>query len=288
MDKLQNYRIGYVILHYKAIKETKNCIQSILSILTAQDCIIIVDNGSRDNSGEYLQERYCRNTQIEVIISEENLGFAQGNNIGFKRAKSNHKCNVIILLNNDTLIQQKNFREILISNYRKYNYDIVGPKILQRNGLMNPCSPQDPVHISIKRARIGQMSNYIRLFLSYINLDLLFSLFLGKANTDYKHSNFYQENVQIAGCCLIFMEKYTQMFDGLNPNTFMYLEEVLLYIKARKAGLKIAYDPELEVIHLEDVATDLIFKGKSMVKRQFKYRCQIKSFKVLISELKNR
>ena len=59
--------------------------------------IIVVDNGSTANEGLLLQQKY---PSVHVIRSEQNLGFAGGNNLGIKSAKGNY----LFLLNNDTLI----------------------------------------------------------------------------------------------------------------------------------------------------------------------------------------
>ena len=281
-------KISYVVLHYQTLEETQNCVTSIIDILAPEDSIIIVDNCSPNKTGEQLKEMYKDNKQITVIISKQNLGFAKGNNLGFYHAKYKHNSDFIILLNNDTEIHQKKFRNILISNYKKYGYDIAGPKIIQKNGEANTNNPVKPIHTSLQRAKVGQLSNFLRLLLSYVNLDVQFGKIFDKNNTSNRDLFLtYNENVQISGCCFIFSKRYIEMFDGINPDTFMYLEEILLYVRAKKRDLKIAYDPDLEVIHLEDTATNMLFKGKSRKKRQFKYKCQMKSFKVLISELKS-
>ena len=281
-------KIGYVVLHYQSIKETHECVESIINILTPEDCIIVVDNCSPNNSGEQLARDYKENRQIDIIFSTENVGFAKGNNLGFYRAKYKYKSDFIVLLNNDIIIRQNNFREILLLNYQKYGYDIVGPKVLQKNGKVNSSTPSIPLHTSLQRARVGQLSNFLRLVLSYINADIVFSNVFDKRNT-LNNDLFmsYHEDVQISGCCIIFSKRYIETYDGLNDNTFMYLEEILLYIRAKKEKMKIAYDPDLEVINLEDAATNEVFKGRTKEKRQFKYRCQMKSFKVLIAELKS-
>lgn len=286
MKRIQNYVIGYVILHYQTIQDTRNCVASLKEIIGDNDWIIIVDNCSPNGSGLKLQEYYKKEKHFITILSEENLGFARGNNLGYYCAKYQLGCDFIILLNNDVLIRQTDFRSILIREYHKYEFDILGPKILKANGDINECSPMYPIHTNIRRARIGQISNYIRWILSYINMDILYGKMFDKNKmTNSNCAERYMEDVQISGCCIIFAPKYIQLFDGLNPDTFMYLEEILLYIRAKKAGLRIAFDPELEIVHLEDSATDAVFKENSGRKRRFKYKCQMKSFRVLLNEI---
>jgi len=104
-----------------------------------------------------------------------------------------------------------------------------------------------------------------------------------KENND---ANSYIENIQLHGCFLIFTKKYIEMFNGLNPDTYMYLEEQILYARSMINGLKIAYDPKLKVVHLEGISTDAAMIQKEASKRRFKYKCQMKSFKVLYEGIK--
>lgn len=285
---MRDSKIGYIILHYQIIEETVECVESIKRVLAENDVIIIVDNFSPNGSGELLYKKYNAESNIEVLLNSENLGFAKGNNKGYIVAKKKYNCDFIVMLNNDTLLTQKDFRDRLLFAYEQYNFAVMGPKILQKDGSVSDMSPTIPVHTDIIRARIGQISNYIRYFLSMIDLDIRFSRLVdNRQNVNKNYSRSWQENVQLAGCCWIFSNEYISRFDGINPNTFMYLEEILLYLRVKKAGLKIIYNPNLEIIHLEEAATCDNFKGKAKKVRQFKYKCHMNSFKVLIKGLKD-
>ncbi len=61
--------------------------------------IIVVDNASHDGSPDMVRERY---PQVELIASEENLGFAKGNNRGLARVMDSE---FVLLLNPDTEVQ---------------------------------------------------------------------------------------------------------------------------------------------------------------------------------------
>lgn len=274
-------------MHYETYTETINCVESIMQIKAAQDIVLIIDNHSPNGSGKMLYEQYKNADNIEVIITPENMGFSKGHNVGFQLAKDTYLCDFIILLNNDTLIAQNDFRKQIIESYKQYHFAVMGPKILQKDGSTNKTNPRPPIHTNLRRARIGQISNYLRYALSIIGLDNLFSTLVDQTSMIADTADEYQENVQISGCCMIFSPDYITRFNGLNPDTFMYLEEILLYIRVRKANLKIVYYPALEIVHLEDVATLTSFRGKKRKARQFKYRCQMQSFKALINELKS-
>lgn len=283
---LKDIKIGYIVLHYQAVDETCACVDSLKKVAIEKDIIIIVDNHSPNGSGEVLCRKFQHDINIEVILNSENLGFAKGNNVGYAEAKNKYQCDFIVMLNNDTLVVQSDFRDRIISAYEKYHFAVMGPKILQKDGTVNPCSPTLPVHTGLRRARIGQISNFVRFLLAIFDLDIWFGQLVDKPSDSKDHALEYRENIQISGCCFIFSKEYIDRFEGLNPETFMYLEEIILYMRVKNAGLKIIYNPDIEIVHLEDVATQAAFKGKSRMARRFKYKCQMGSFRVLIRELK--
>ena len=55
---------AFVILHYLTYKDTVECVESILENITnAEYSIIIVDNGSNNESGDQLQKKYAENNE---------------------------------------------------------------------------------------------------------------------------------------------------------------------------------------------------------------------------------
>lgn len=283
---IKKEKVGWVVLHYEALEETCACVETLSQVSAENDIIIIVDNHSPNGSGKELMTRFHAKANVTVILNQENLGFARGNNVGYILAKHKYRCDFIVLLNNDTLIQQKDFRDKLLASYEKYHFAVMGPKILCADETVNPCSPRTPIHTSLRRARIGQISNYARYLLSLCNLDIWAEKILDRRKKfDHFRSDLYRKDVEIAGCCMIFSKEYIDQFEGLNPKTFMYLEETILYVMVKKAGLKIIYNPALEIVHLEDAATLESFQGRTGKARRFKYKCQMHSFKVLLEEI---
>ena len=93
-------KVTIIIPNYNGIKFMKDCIES-LRIQTYKNFeILVVDNGSKDESVDYLRdlESYESNLNIKAIYLDENLGFAGGVNVGLAACDSKY----VILLNNDT------------------------------------------------------------------------------------------------------------------------------------------------------------------------------------------
>jgi GT2 family glycosyltransferase len=89
------------------------------------------------------------------------------------------------------------------------------------------------------------------------------------------------ENVKLHGACLVFSPDYINQFNGLYPETFMYLEEDILFYISKKMYLKTVYLPTLQILHKEDISTNTIFK-KENEKRRFVQKQSIKSLIVFL------
>ena len=101
-------KLSIIIPHFNGEELLYNCLQSLLNNISIQDFeIIIVDNGSSDNSANKAKEKF---PMINLLKAETNLGYSGGCNIGAKNAKGEY----IIFLNNDTL-HTKNWIEELIT-----------------------------------------------------------------------------------------------------------------------------------------------------------------------------
>ena len=89
--------LSIVIVNFNGERFLSACFDSIRSITTCPFEIILIDNASSDNSIELIRNDY---PDIHLLQSEQNLGFAAGNNIGVMAARGRY----ILLLNNDTIL----------------------------------------------------------------------------------------------------------------------------------------------------------------------------------------
>ncbi len=114
-----------VVLTYNQLEDcTKACLESIYKYTNIKDFeLIVVDNNSQDGTGEYLKSIEHKYPNIKIILNEENKGYSGGNNDGIKASKGD----VVILLNNDTLVSE-NWLENLLKPFDKdKKIGLVGP-----------------------------------------------------------------------------------------------------------------------------------------------------------------
>lgn len=274
--------ISFVILHYITLNDTVECVESIINNVEYDDySIIIVDNGSPNNTGKELLDKYQNIDNIKVIISKENLGFAKGNNIGFKYAKYEKEADFIVMINNDTIIKQKTFCSQLIEQYRITNYDICGPDIISLID-NNHQNPVPKIFNSDKQVQRMIIKFKMLLLLNYIRCDKIVEEIFQKRNNNIINEVKELDDFQLHGSCLIFSPKYLENYDGLCDKTFMYIEECILKYIAERDSLKLLYCDKLTIYHKEDSSTNASM-SKEYKKRRFFYKHSIDSCKVLLT-----
>src|SRR5262245_4807299 len=91
-------RLAIIIVSYNSRKDLENALRSLTEPPPAAGCeIVVVDNASTDSTPTYVREQW---PHIRLIASENNLGFAQANNLGIRSTSSD----LVLLANPDTLI----------------------------------------------------------------------------------------------------------------------------------------------------------------------------------------
>lgn len=281
-------KIVFLILHYYTIEDTIKCVESIEKLEYNNKEIVIVDNASPNGTGKLLKDKYKNNSDIHIILSKENLGFANGNNMGFKYAKENLNADFIVMCNNDTMVIEKDFVNSILSKYEEYGYAVLGPKILLKNNKVNKLYFKLPTTKDFKKE-----IKYFKkmLFFNYLHIEKILRTIKHKLikqndKEDNKGTDEFQQNIILHGCFLVFSPKYLKKFNGLDNRTFMYREEELLAIRLLKNNMLSIYCPDIQIYHDEYGATRAVSKS-NYKKNRFFYRNQLKSCNIILKELKN-
>jgi GT2 family glycosyltransferase len=242
-----------IILNYNGFIDTKDCINSIMKIYYLNYKIVVVDNHSTDNSYEKLEHNF--GNRIIILRNGSNLGYAAGNNVGIRFALENG-ADYILILNNDTIIYQNNFLDILVQEAESIgDLGIIGPKILQPNG-----------DVDWTCARTDAGFKEIIWAYSFIGRKIF------KNNKTFKRHtyNFYNDIKSvsqvyaISGSCMLIKRNAMEKMDILDENTFLYEEEFIISSRAAKLGYKIYTHPEVVIIH-KGAQTSLRMKAFSKI-----------------------
>ena len=215
-------KVAIIILNWNGKHYTIECIESLKKIIYPNYEIVLVDNGSKDNSVECFKDRY---PDIKIIINKKNLGFAEGNNIAIKAILKNKYVKYLALLNNDTKVEPYWLEELISVAETDKKIGACQSKILS----MSAPGMLDAVGISISKNG-------------------------GAIQEGYKTRDVgqYEQVREIFGACagaVLYRREMLNKIGLFDEDFFAYYEDVDIAFRARLAEWKCAYVPKSIVYH---------------------------------------
>lgn len=280
--------VVFVILHYKNLNDTLECILSIKKNAGDGYEIVVVDNGTLSDES---YQTLLKETK-HVIRNQDNLGFAVGNNIGCQYAIKNFHPDFLVVLNNDIVLLESNFIFEIQQCYLKTKFDFMGPRILTNGGdSVNPF----PAYETLEQVR-GAIQKSERLLKIYQNvfLSFLLSCYLKvkhfiKKPVHLKNGSDSCYDVALHGCFLVFSKKYYKKYsDVFYPETFLYHEEEFLHYRKLQDQLISYYDSSISVFHKEGASLNLAFRDSNRKKLIFRNQEILKSLHLLEDLMMNK
>lgn len=220
-------KVSIIILNWNQRKDTAECLESLNKLEYKNFSVVIVDNGSSDGSFEYLKGKF---PHITLIRNEDNLGFAEGCNVGIRHALSTG-TDYILLLNNDTFAE-KDVLDVLVRTAE-------ADKDIGVLGGVN-CSYDEPS----KLIEIGTNLNWWTGFTRKENLKAIES---GSINTP-------QPIQGVTGSVLLIKKEVIDKIGLLDARFFIYYEDTDWCLRAGRAGYKVLYVPRAKVLHKTEAA----------------------------------
>jgi GT2 family glycosyltransferase len=255
-----NYpHVSIVILNWNGSEDTVECLEAVYKIKYPNYNIILLDNASTDESLEkirgYLEGKikvnspffeYARNKPIKfreylkneieslknrdnhylnkeliIIKNDENYGFTEGNNIGIRYALNTLNSDYILLLNNDTVVDECFLDELITVAESDQKIGFVGPKVYYydyrgRKNVINFAGGKQnlwkfkPSHIGYKEIDNGQYNT--------------------NHEVDYIH-----------GCCILARAQMIRDIGLLDKEYISYREENDWAIRGYNCGWKSVY-----------------------------------------------
>lgn len=274
-------KLAIVILNYLNYSDTIECLESLKNDNYPNKEIVVVDNNST-NESVYKLEEYCKkNVNVHFIESEENLGFAKGNNLGIVYARKNLNCNFVLLVNNDTVFKDSDMITELMNSYER-NVGVIGPRIISADKF-----EQNPIGTVVTKEKVANhkkqilsFSNKCRqsdLYIKLKRIKLLCKLMSKLFNKNKECINDQEiiikpttcsEKMVLHGACMLLTKDYFEYYPYLFPNTFLYYEENILTLLTDKVGLKKKYIANAFIYHKEDQSSLMSFNNSNKVKRK--------------------
>lgn len=251
--------VSVVIPNWNGVNLLKICLPSLLKQAFKYFEVIIVDNGSTDDSTSYVRRNF---PNFKIIKLHKNFGFAKAVNIGIKKSSSN--C--IILLNNDTELDKNCIQYLMEAAMAKKEVGFIQAKSLQfkkRNIIDNAGDTMDVVgHL---RAR-------------------------GRGEKDRPKFNTARYIFLASGNGTLFKREVFERVGFFDEDFFFYMEDADFCLRAQLKGLKGWYEPKAIIYHLRQSTSSKdpaffdcqVFRNMTMtVIKNFPYKLLAKDFNLL-------
>lgn len=216
-------KVSIITLNWNGLKDTIECLESLKKIDYPNYETVVVDNGSTDGSPKEIEILF---PGMVLIKNKENLGFAEGNNIGIRHALEKGS-DYILLINNDTIVDTQILKSFLEAAYQYPDAGIFGGKIYyysEKNKLWYAGAKLDSANIRFSKTGFNE-------------LDI------------HNKYNMIEETDIIWGAALFLRKEIPQKIGLLDKRFFLTFEETDWCYRAQKAGYKLLFVPKAKIWH---------------------------------------
>jgi len=187
--------------------------------------VIVVDNASTDGTTEWLRSLQLTTYNLQLTTNTTNRGFAAANNQGMRATMGEY----VLLLNPDTELRPHALDTMVIFMQSHPRCGIVGPKLLNRDGTVQPSVRRfpdawGPILLSLGMAPQRYLAT----------------------NFDYKKA---QTVDQVMGACFLIRRALIEDIGLLDEKFFIWFEEVDYCKRAKSAGWEVWYTPDASIVH---------------------------------------
>lgn len=220
--------VSVVIVNWNTRRLLECCLRSILAVgegLVRE--VIVVDNGSTDDSVAMVRERF---PQVRLVATAENEGFARANNRGVDLARGDY----VLLLNTDAFLSPGALRTMLELAECKPNAGLVGAQLRNPDGSFQASHTPFPT----------------------LRQEFLILSGLGRAlHGPWYPSHGPDEHAPrvvdyVEGACMLVRRSAYLRVGGFDAGYFMYAEDVDLCRALKAGGWEVWYQPAARVTHL--------------------------------------
>ena len=235
-------KVSVVLLNYNTPEITVDSINSLRKYTKGVNYeIILVDNGSREESKHLLKKTVEKLPNVKIIYVKKNLGFGKGLNLGIKHAKGKY----LFLMSCDILFYENSLKKLLEEYKRltkKTKIAFIQPRLYlnKETKLVQQTCAQIPTLFQIIQENFS--------FLRTINKGQ-YNKFRCK-DWDRNSSRF----VQTPCAAAMFCEREFFIKMGLFDKRFhVYFEEYDLAKRCQQLGYKNYYTTKTSLVHLHGV-----------------------------------
>lgn len=228
------FDVSIVIVSYNTSDLLDRCLETVFAgSKSLSKEVIIVENASVDGTRSMLENKW---PQLQVILNDENRGYAPACNQGLKVASGRY----IMALNSDAFLEGDALQKMV--SFLEENQDVaaVGPKLLNADGTVQlVCARRDPTFLSVF-VMYSRLASYFPALAPYV--------------LRHMPKNFYSSTSDVpilAGSCILFRPSAFEKVGMLEDSLIINYDDIEWSQRARRSGCRLVYYPEAEVTHLE-------------------------------------
>jgi GT2 family glycosyltransferase len=211
-----------VVLNWNGADDTLACLESLATVVSPSCRVLVVDNGSTDGSAERIFEVF---PEVELLLLPSNIGYAGGNNAGFRRVLE-LKAEFVIFLNNDTIVDAGFCTPLL--------------EMLQSNPLAGIAVPK--IFYMDRPCTLWYAGGMVTLSTGLIR-------HVGLRQKDAPQFDHPGITGYATGCCIAMRCRDFEEAGGFDEGFKMYAEDVDLSLRIRSLGMSINYVPSSRIWH---------------------------------------
>lgn len=215
---MTNPNVWIVMVNWNLKEVTLECLESLFGMQFTDFQIVVVDNGSSDDSQEVIKSRYPQIHQVKIPV---NRGSTFGYNTGFRYALK-AGAEYIFLISNDTIIAPDAL-DHLLAHCHETNVGIAGPLIFYAG------APQKIWSAGANRSRL--------------NLDLV---------GDHGRNQIFTTAVDrdfLTACAMLIKREVFEKVGLMDEDFFLYHEELDYCYRVTQAGFRLVLVPQAKLWH---------------------------------------
>ena len=227
-------RIGFVILVWNSEQVIDKCLRSISELKYVEPLVIVVDNGSTDNTSDIVK-KYSSILQLQFIQYNRNMGTTVSRNAGIQKLMDN-KLDYYCILDSDTEVNDDAFVNLIEEMINNPLYGIIGPSMVTTSGLLQMSARSFPTALEKFYKAVPIKAVQAKGEALEIQTPL---------NPD---ADSYPVDYLMSACWLMRPEIISKA--GLLDEKIFYAPEDAEYcIRVWKSGFQVAFCPGARIIH---------------------------------------
>jgi hypothetical protein len=266
--------LSILIISFNTREMTLECVRSVFDQTSETEFeLIVLDNASSDGSADAIEAEF--GDRVRLIRSEDNLGFAGGNNEAAKHARGEY----LLLLNPDTVVLDGAIDKLMTFAAAHPDSGIWGGRTVFADGSLNPASCWSRQTLWSLTSQATGLSSLFRRS----------SLFNPEGMGGWDREGVRQVDI-VSGCFLLIRRELWDRLDGFHPDFFMYGEEADLCLRANALGARPMVTSQATIVHYggasEAVRSDKLRRllaAKSLLLERHFPRSQVVVAKALLA-----